>query len=158
LVPQSAVSNAVGDPEASSPAAAPAGSVVLSGCRIMLAEDEDSIREYIGRFLRSMGCDVQTAVNGRETVEALRGEKRFDLILSDLRMPGMDGEELYSWVLAHKPELLKRMIFLTGDLGSPRSREFLSSTGVAYLEKPIVTSKLARVIADAMRQSGPVGN
>jgi len=129
----------------------------LRGCRIILAEDEDSIREYVGRFLTRMGCEVLATVNGRETVTALSGQGRFDLILSDLRMPGMDGEELYAWVLANKPELLKRMIFLTGDLDDPRSRGFISYTGVTCLEKPIVTSELARLIADAMRHSGPVG-
>lgn len=142
---------------ASAPPTALQDAAIPPGCRIILAEDEDSIRDYIGRFLRSKGCEVHAAVNGRETMEVLGQDRRFDLILSDLRMPDMDGEELYSWILAHKPALLKRMIFLTGDLATPRSREFLSSTGVAYLEKPIVMTKLVRVIADAMRQSGHVG-
>ena len=62
------------------------------------------------------------------------------MIITDLRMPGLDGFALYNWVKENKPGLEKRMLFTTGDIYEPRTREFMSQVDIKCISKPFSVS------------------
>jgi CheY-like chemotaxis protein len=75
----------------------------------------------------------------------------YDLILSDIRMPELDGPGLY-WELERRdPQLLQRMIFLTGDTLSPGTRQFLERTGVPCLSKPFALSDVRQIVQHVLQ-------
>jgi len=82
------------------------------------------------------GHDILLAASGREALDRIDGQ-RVDLILSDLRMPDMDGPALYARLAACRPALARRMVFVTGDVLTPETGSFLNQAGLPVLEKPI---------------------
>ena len=72
---------------------------------------------------------------------------RFDAIVSDLRMPDMDGAELWREVSAQYPALARRMLFVTGDTLSPSARQFLADARCPSLDKPFGQSDLLAKVA-----------
>ena len=87
--------------------------------RILVAEDEPSIREFMQHFLESLGYSVDSAANGQEAVALLAAGISYSLVISDYRMPDRDGRELYEWIRASRPGLLRRLIYITGDSLNP---------------------------------------
>lgn len=80
--------------------------------RILVIDDERALRETIADTLRMDGHDVQTAADGTAGLELI-GRNPFDVILSDLRMPEMDGRVLYDHIGCDHPQALKRIVFVT---------------------------------------------
>ena len=92
------------------------------------------------------GYEVDTAANGLLALEQIKRES-YDLILSDLRMPGLDGLALYREVESRRPDLLRRMIFMSGTIEDPVSQSFLEQAGVPVLPKPFHLDDLRRLTA-----------
>jgi two-component system NtrC family sensor kinase len=108
--------------------------------KILVADDEPSVLEFVRRVLATDNV-VVGAADGREAVELLRRE-RFDLVISDMRMPGLDGKELYRIIVRELPALADRVIFTTGDVLSSETNEFLKDFGLPTLEKPFSSKDL----------------
>jgi len=104
--------------------------------RILVVEDEVEIAQMVAEVLGRDGHDILLAASGREALARLDGE-RVDLILSDLRMPDLDGPGLYGQLAARSPALARRMVFVTGDVLTPETGSFLNQAGLPVLEKPI---------------------
>jgi CheY-like chemotaxis protein len=99
----------------------------------------------IEEILRDEGHAVAVAADGGEALRRLEQE-RFDLVITDLRMPGMDGRELYASLCQRDPVLATRTILLTGDaLGLDPSR-FPGLEADALLEKPALPEAVRRVV------------
>jgi len=81
------------------------------------------------------------ARSGEEALEKLK-KRRFALILSDLKMPNMDGRRMFNHIADHHPAEVERLAFLTGDTISPDAQVFLRATNRPYLEKPIKPNEL----------------
>ncbi|WP_119460387.1 response regulator [Rhodospirillaceae bacterium SYSU D60014] len=79
--------------------------------RILIAEDDDSMREFLARSLRRAGYEVELAGNGLEAISALT-QQEFDLLLADVVMPGIDGIELARRAARENPHL--KVLFITG--------------------------------------------
>ncbi len=124
---------------------------VFSGKNILLVEDEATIQEVIQEILVSWGCQVEPAGNGLEALEKLQ-QKDYDLIISDIYMPGASGRDLYHWLKEYHPELLQRIVFITGDTVSPENRRFLTETGVRYLGKPFSLGEFTEIIQEELRK------
>ena len=103
--------------------------------RILLVDDETAILEVIGDALRLDGHEVVAETNGVTALARLRNE-RFDLVLSDLKMPQMSGRELFDRLAQVDPRLQRRVVFTTGDTASPETHDFLEATGNPWLQKP----------------------
>jgi CheY-like chemotaxis protein len=124
--------------------------------RILVVDDEPEIAQLFCEVLGRDRHEVLLARSGREALEMLDARK-IDLIVSDLRMPDLDGPGLHGELARRRPELAARMIFVTGDVLGPESAAFLERTGLPVLEKPIepgelrlrVRSHLARLRAPA---------
>ena len=118
--------------------------------RILVVDDEPEVGQMLIDILERDGYRVDRANSGREALSRLRTSK-VDLILSDLRMPDLDGPALYRELAAQRPELLSRIVFMTGDTLSGDMTGFLSETGVRLLEKPLdptaVSTRIALVLA-----------
>jgi len=122
----------------------------------LVVEDEPSVLDLVVTLLSQQGWRVDMASGGRTGLECVE-RRAYDLIISDIRMPDGDGQEFYHNVLARKPALAKRFIFITGDTANPDGWRFLEDTGVPVIEKPFPPATfedaVARVLAAAMGAS-----
>jgi two-component system NtrC family sensor kinase len=84
------------------------------GSRILLVDDEPDVVGVLAELLKAGQAQVDTASDGRAALEKL-AQAEYDLILCDVRMPGLDGPDLYRSLSLTRPELLSRFVFLTGD-------------------------------------------
>jgi PAS domain S-box-containing protein len=123
--------------------------------RILILDDQDTIAELLGEMIRLIGHEPFAENDPQRALERLE-EEDFDIILSDYRMPNMNGQEFYHAATALKPELTDRIIFLTGDLMNEDTANFLESSGVPYLRKPFHLDKIESAIATALKKSQPV--
>ncbi len=111
---------------------------------IMVVEDEEDLLDLMVDTL-SPYYDVMTFNDGRKAYDHL-DEHAWELIISDLRMPVMDGMELYHEVIKKQPGLKKRFMFITGDTYDFEVKEFLENTGVVFLRKPFRIKELRDVV------------
>jgi CheY-like chemotaxis protein len=96
---------------------------------------------------------VQTADNGRVALELIDHQK-FDLIISDVKMPEISGPEFYAAIKRKGAALERRLIFVTGDLMNPETLKFIESTGRAWLGKPFDIAAITRTIAECLHDIG----
>lgn len=105
------------------------------GLSILVIDDEPEIVFLLQRVLEGEGYDVVAVNGGHEALEALsRGS--YDLVICDLKMPGIGGRDIFDYVTEHRPELVDRVIFTTGDTVSSDSRAFLQETQQPFISKP----------------------
>jgi CheY-like chemotaxis protein len=117
---------------------------------ILVVDDEAQVREFLKDLLTEDGFDVTTARDGGEALGLLTRE-RFDLVLTDLKMPGMDGWELSEHLLVRYPRL--PIVMLTG-YGTAIEHQ-AQSRGIPLLPKPVDAVQLTRTIRNALAH--PVG-
>jgi signal transduction histidine kinase/CheY-like chemotaxis protein len=127
-----------------------------AGARVLLVEDERVVGDLLAEFLALAGCEVDRAANGREALEHVR-RKAYAVIVSDVRMPDVDGPALYRELGVVAPELARRMVFVTGDVMSPETRRFLDETCLRYLEKPFTLEEFRAVIRGVLEPSAAAG-
>jgi len=114
--------------------------------RALVIDDEEEIAEALTDFLslEGFGCDIATS--GAEAKQRL-ALGHYDLIVSDIRMPGVDGPQLHAWLSQKRPDLIARTGFATGDtLGSGAAR-FLDEARRPVLEKPFTPEAVRRFVA-----------
>ncbi|MFN7958759.1 MAG: PAS domain S-box protein [Holophagaceae bacterium] len=120
------------------PAAQPVG---LKGARALVVDDEAFLLECLVDALGAWGLEVTASTRGDEAIQNLEAGT-FDLIVSDIRMPGLSGMDLFGWLKAHRPAMTHRILYTTGDAFDAKTREFLSSSQVPYLGKPFDLKQL----------------
>jgi len=103
--------------------------------RILLVDDETGTVEVLARILKGQGYQADAATDGKTALLRL-AETKYDLVLCDIRMPGLSGPEIYRQLEASDPEMARRIIFITGDIMSSGTRRFLKESGASYLSKP----------------------
>jgi PAS domain S-box-containing protein len=104
--------------------------------RVLVVEDEVEIAQMVSEILHRDHHQVAVATSGRQALDHVAAHP-VDLILSDLRMPDLDGPGLHRALSAAAPELAQRMIFVTGDVLAPDTATFLAETSLPVIEKPI---------------------
>ena len=133
------------------PATAP-GRGLLQGRRILVAEDEPVVSQLLARVLEEDGAVVTLANDGLEAWERL-AKADFDLIVADLRMPNVDGQQLYEMVAAERPDMVRRFVFSTGDLVRQETIRFLEHLPNRILAKPLDIETVRHVLYQALRTS-----
>jgi len=127
-------------------------STTETGKRILVVDDEPAILEMIVVVLQQMGHIANIARDGNEAMNKLRSES-YDLIITDLRMPcGFTGDRLHKFIELKDTDLAKQMIFMTGDVANPETRNFLQSAGNPYLEKPFTLENLQETIQRSLNK------
>ena len=132
----------------------PAPSASLAGIRVLLVDDEEMIRRPMARFLARRGADVTEAGDGMQALERLAGLDPH-VILADLRMPKMDGAELYTRLQAERPALAERVLFLSGDITQLAGRGLAPVARERVLVKPVELAELERRIQEFIREASP---
>jgi two-component system NtrC family sensor kinase len=122
-------------------------SVAAGQSSILIVDDEAEIREMLAEILTSARHRVVTAASGREALERLAAE-RYDVILTDMRMPDIDGRALFKEIERRWPRLVARVVFVTGDTLASASRDFVSESGRPVIEKPFLPSEVRRIVAE----------
>ncbi|MBA3671871.1 MAG: PAS domain S-box protein [Gemmatimonadaceae bacterium] len=114
----------------------------------LVIDDEPTIRAALCRFFTRRGWTVDEACDGAAGLALLdaRGDE-FDVVISDLRMPGVSGVELHDRLALEHPSILERMIFSTGDVASSEAASFVRRTTCLVLQKPFELRMLDEVIA-----------
>jgi two-component system NtrC family sensor kinase len=125
-----------------------------AGARVLVVDDEADIVELMRRMLEGAGFEVASADSGALAL-ALLDSARFDAIVSDLRMPDMDGAALWREVKARHPALAPRMVFVTGDTLSTGARQFLDDTGCLRLDKPFNRADLVALVQRVLQAETP---
>ena len=118
--------------------------------RALVIDDEAEIAESLADFLSLEGFTCDIAVGGLAAKSRLAGGD-YDLIVSDLRMPDMDGPALYDFVRAERPDLASRVAFATGDTLGAAAARFIAEMQRPVLEKPFVPEAVRRFL-DQMEQ------
>ncbi|MBI4831627.1 MAG: response regulator [Candidatus Lindowbacteria bacterium] len=121
--------------------------------RVLVVDDEEVIVELLTDILSQMDLTVEKACNGEEAFRKIMATN-FDLIICDLKMPGMDGRTLYYKIQELRPELKKRMILCTGDTLDKDFIAFRASTHCKFLEKPFLIEDLKAAIQQFLPQTG----
>ena len=138
--------------DAKAPAAP--GRPASRGKTILAVDDEPEVLRLLQEILAEDSHHVDTAVNGTDALARLR-ERAYDAVLSDIRMPDLDGPGLFSAIKRHHPELLGRVVFMTGDALSPQTRQFLDTSGAPRRARPgLCASWWSRTRRPGPRRSG----
>jgi len=131
---------------ADSNATAPDERASAAPLSVLVIDDEPEVAQLIADILELDGHATVMADNGRTALELL-GAQDFDIILSDLRMPGFDGPWLFGQMQESRPELLDRIAFITGDTLSGDIAAFLQQAGRPFIEKPITPDDVRKLVS-----------
>lgn len=115
--------------------------------RILIVDDEPIVVKSCERILSPEGYSVDTALNGREAIEKL-GKDGFDLVITDIKMPDMDGIELLKWIKNSKPDT--GVVIITGYPSQESIKEALRLRILDYLPKPFSPSLLIETTQKAI--------
>lgn len=123
--------------------------VNLGAKRILVVEDEPAICEVCQRVLTDEGFEVDTAINGKVAQDMIE-KQQYDLFLIDIRMPEMDGEELYRWLQEKDTQIASKSIFTTGSVIGEKTRSFLERVATPFLPKPFTPDELRATVRETL--------
>lgn len=112
---------------------------------ILIVDDEPAVVVALGQILLKEGFEVTATTNAQQALTLLEQEE-IDLIVSDIVMPHMNGQQFWHAVKERHPRLADRIIFSTGDSSGQRARAFLQARGCAWIEKPYNPEELLQLI------------
>jgi two-component system cell cycle sensor histidine kinase/response regulator CckA len=118
--------------------------------RLLIVEDEDMVRAVAERALVRQGYVVETASDGEQALELFAGGKRYDLVVSDVVMPNLDGPSMARQLREHYGEV--RILFMSG-YAEEQLRETISLDNVSFLAKPFSVQQIAEAVHDALAKS-----
>ena len=116
------------------------------GLRVLIIEDEPQILDTLREILIRQGHRVDTAVDGWQGLEmALKHD--YNVVLSDIRMPNLDGLGLYRVLQQKRPKMINKLAFITGDTLAAEIHSFIADTRLPYLEKPFLPDDVLRLLS-----------
>jgi PAS domain S-box-containing protein len=140
-------------PRAVGPAAiAPYAQIAMRQERILVVEDEPTVAKLIADVMADDGYQVDTLLDSREAIGRL-DKTKYGLLICDLRMPHLDGAGLLRALVRRGSPLQHKLLFVTGDTMSPRTLDFLKSSGLPYLAKPFLVDELKVAVQLAIAAS-----
>jgi PAS domain S-box-containing protein len=117
--------------------------------RVLIVEDEVALADLVSIYLRDHGHEIVAEYDGNAGLATALAQD-FDLIICDLQLPGLNGDELLPELLQQRPELNERVVIITGDVLTPRTREFFEKTGLVHMHKPFELEQLSELVAARM--------
>jgi len=141
----------VEDESASSkPISKPEGKVT-----VLVIEDEASLRNFVCDALEVEGYTAVSSESADRAVEILK-DRHFNVIVSDMKMPGMSGQNFYTYVQKYHPQLAEKIVFMTGDVLGRETQGFFKITGCRYIEKPFEIDDLMIVLGELLQEEKKV--
>ena len=126
-----------------------AGAPRLDGPAILIVEDEAALAAAMAESFGDAGFLVDRAGDGEEAMARLEGGQ-YDVIISDLKMPRMDGIQLLAALRERHPEMAGRIMFVTGDVVGTDAERFLADSGCRWLAKPFRLNELLRLAKEVI--------
>lgn len=117
---------------------------------VLLIEDEPAVMAYVQAALERSGYPVVCCESGVDALRLLeKGE--FLGVVSDMRTPGgVDGAQVHAWIARNRPDLVSRIVFITGDIANEETVATLRQTGAPCVEKPFRVQQFIDVVAQTM--------
>ena len=142
----------VGVPASAEPRA-PAPAPATATPRVLLVEDEANFRSAAVRYFERRGIPTRSVADGAAALAAISRE-HFDIVVTDVRMPGMSAREFVDRLRVDWPVLARRLIVATGDPGSAETVAVMESTGAPLIEKPFGLEELETLIRRTAAKTG----
>jgi two-component system NtrC family sensor kinase len=127
--------------------------------RILIVDDEAEIRDALAEILAGARHRVDTVASGRDALERMTAGN-YDVVLTDVRMPDLDGRALFQEIERRWPGRGARVVFVTGDTLTTASRDFVAACGRPVIEKPFMPNEVRRLVtelAEEVRRAPPPG-
>lgn len=119
---------------------------VMQTAPLLVIEDESAVQAFLRAALARHGFSFVLVASGAEGLEKLKAGS-YCGVLSDMRTPGgINGADVHAWLRANRPELVSRMLFITGDIVNEETRRTLQTTGVPCIEKPFRVNELVNAL------------
>jgi two-component system NtrC family sensor kinase len=115
----------------------------------LVVEDEDPLRGGVSEVMRGLGHQVVEATTGQQALSLLE-ERTYDLVMLDLRLPDVDGQAIWQRAIAPHPQLAGRVVFMTGDIMSTETQDFLAETGRPCLMKPFTIEQVGHLVSEVL--------
>jgi CheY-like chemotaxis protein len=119
--------------------------------RILVVDDEENLRDVLVEVLKRDGHEVDSAADGTEGLRRVE-ETRYDLVITDLRMPGVEGPVLYEAIRLRYSDNPPRVIFMSANTGIEEYASFLAEAGEPALEKPFNLADMRQVVLQVLTQ------
>jgi len=126
-----------------------AAPVVQTHASILVVDDEAALAAAVCAALQDAGFSVDQASDGEQALMRVQS-RPFDLVICDLKMPRVDGKTFYGMLVAAKPAMAERVVFVTGDVAGTDAEKFLEESGCRWLAKPFRLADLVRVAREAL--------
>lgn len=121
----------------------------LSRARILVVDDDTIVQQFLTEVLGKEGHEVEIVENGEDALDRL-GSEDYDVILLDVKLPGMSGIELYRSIQKSVRSLAKNVVYITGDVMSADTMDFLAKTETSCITKPFDAEQLKKDIGFIM--------
>lgn len=121
--------------------------------KILVVEDEPAISKLCQLVLTREGYEVDIATDG-EVAQEMIMNYQYQIIITDIKMPKLDGKELYKWLKEKTPQLADRVLFMTGSPVGDATSNFLEQSNRPYLLKPFSTGELRDAVNNALEEIG----
>ncbi len=117
-----------------------------AGLPVLVIEDEPSVLAFVRACLERAGYAVVECASGVQALGLLERDS-FLGVVSDMRTPGgVDGADVHAWITQHRPQLVCRVVFITGDTVNEDTAETMRRTGAPYLEKPFRVQQFLSIV------------
>ena len=117
---------------------------------VLLIEDEPAVMSYVRAVLERNGYPVVCSESGADGLRLLESGD-FLGVVSDMRTPGgVNGADVHAWISRHRPELVSRIVFITGDVANEDTAATLERTGAPCVEKPFGVQQFLAVVEQTM--------
>jgi CheY-like chemotaxis protein len=113
--------------------------------RVLVVEDEPTVARLIADVLEDEGLQVDTLLDGREALRRASRES-YDLVICDMKMPGLDGQHFYHSLARTQSPLQERFLFVTGDALAQQTQEFLEQNRLPHVAKPFRVEELTEKV------------
>ena len=129
----------------------PQVSSALRGRKLLIVDDEESIREIVQEGLSARGMNVESAGSSEEAL-AFLASNTYEIILCDFNLPGLNGDQLFERLRAEAGASTPRFVFMTGDLLDPSTIASFTERGAHVLQKPFHVAALATLLAELLQE------
>jgi signal transduction histidine kinase/ActR/RegA family two-component response regulator len=124
--------------------------------RVLVVEDEPTVARLIADVLQDEGFSVAVLLDSQEALHRAEAES-FDLVICDMKMPGLDGQRFFQRLAASGHPLSQSFLFVTGDVIAPATLAFLERHGLPHLAKPFrveeLTARVRQVLEDRIQHA-----